>query len=97
MKRAPKPLRIDAILASLLKNKRWQQGILGARIKLLWPEMVSPEIAAHTRPGGLFRGRLLVYCEHDVWRTELTYLRPELLARINEVLEGDYVKEIWLK
>ena len=59
--------------------------------------MVSPEIAAHAQPVRLYRNRLEVRCDHDVWRTELTYLRPELIQRINEVLGEPLVEEIWLR
>jgi predicted nucleic acid-binding Zn ribbon protein len=38
-----------------------------------------------------------VECDHDVWRTELSFLKPEILKRIAEVQGEGVVKEIFLK
>lgn len=97
MKRYRSPNRIDAILEQLLRQKKWRAGLQSARIRLLWADTVGPEIAAHAHPQQLLRGRLLVECDHDVWRAELTFLRPELIRHINEAMGEELVKEIWLK
>ena len=89
--------RIDDVLASLLKQKRWRTGLLFAKIRQEWLQIVGPEIAAHATPANFSRGRLDIACDHDVWRAELQFLKPELLARLAEVLGEGVVKEIWLK
>jgi predicted nucleic acid-binding Zn ribbon protein len=90
-------LRIDDVLSSLLGQRKWQSGLTFALIQREWAEIVGPEIAAHAKPAHLARGRLDVVCDHDVWRTELQFLKPELLARLNEALGNERIKEIWLK
>jgi predicted nucleic acid-binding Zn ribbon protein len=89
--------RIDEILASLLKQKKWRNGLFYAHIAREWPLIVGREIASHAQPTHFTRGRLDVACDHDVWRAELQYLKPELLARLSEALGEGVVKEIWLK
>ncbi len=89
--------RIDDILASLLRQKKWRSGLIFARISTDWPQIVSPEVAAHARPAHFSKGRLEISCDHDVWRAELQFLKPELLARLAEELGEGVVKEIWLK
>ena len=89
--------RIDDVLASLLKQKRWRSGLLFARLEQEWPQIVGKEIASHAVPASFFRHRLEITCDHDVWRAELQFLKPELLARLAEALGEGVVKEIWLK
>ncbi len=97
VKRSGRSIHIGVVLDRLFRDKRHRTGLLTARLKLRWAEIVGPEIAARAQPVRLFRGRLLIHCDHDVWRTELAYLKPELLKRIAEV-EGDgVVKEIFLR
>jgi predicted nucleic acid-binding Zn ribbon protein len=95
--RRGKAVSIGDLLDRLLGQKSWQRGVQAARIRILWNEIVGPEIAARAQPQKLERGRLIVHCDHDVWRTELMYLKPELLKRIAEVMGDGVVKEIFLK
>ena len=89
--------RIDDVLASLLKQKRWRSGLLFARIHREWPQIVGKEIASHAVPAHFSRGRLEIACDHDVWRAELQFLKPELLTRLTEAFGEGVVKDIWLK
>lgn len=89
--------RIDDVLASLLKQKRWRNGLLLARMHQDWPQIVGRKIASHAQPAHFSRGRLEIACDHDVWRAELQFLKPELLARLTEAFGEGVVKEIWLK
>jgi predicted nucleic acid-binding Zn ribbon protein len=95
--RLKRTLSIREILDRLISQKRWRTGLLAASVRLRWEEIVGPEIAGRAQPLGLTRGRLLVHCDHDVWRTELQYLKPELLKRIAEVVGDGVVKDIFLK
>lgn len=90
-------VKLGDLLERLLKQPKFRQGIRGAQVKLRWAEIVGPEIAARARPVKLDKGRLTVHCDHDVWRTELAYLKPEILKRIAEVEGRGVVKEIFLK
>ena len=85
------------VIADLLKQKKWQSGLREAEVQLKWAEVVGPEIASHTTPLSLRKGRLEIHCDHDVWRTELQYLKPEILKRIAEIEGEGVVKEIFLK
>jgi len=95
--RTGKPKRIDTLIERLLSQKKWRQGIKAARLRLSWVEVVGGQIAAHTTPERLHKGKLYVACDHDVWRTELTYLKPELLKRIGEAVGHGVVREIFLR
>ena len=89
--------KIDRILESLIGQRKWRRGLTEADIFVHWAELVGPKIAEHTEPVKLMRNRLEVLCDHDVWRTELQFLKPELLKKIAEELGEGVVKEIYLK
>ena len=89
--------KISRILDSLLHQKKWQKGLTEAEIAVRWEEIVGPRIAAHTTPKTLLRGRLEVACDHDVWRAELQFQKPEMIIRIRDITNSDAVKEIFLK
>lgn len=68
-----------------------------ARLRLLWAELVGPLIAEHTQPHKLYGSQLEVHCDHEVWRTRLQYLEPELLKRIAEGMGEGVVTNIRLR
>lgn len=63
----------------------------------LWPEIVGPRIARRAKLVRLRRGRLVIECSDAVWRTELQFLKPELLEKIRRIVGEGVVKEIFLK
>ena len=89
--------KIDRIVESVLGRRTWASGLCEADIIRHWPEIVGPKIAEHTEPIRLTKSRLEVRCDHDVWRTELQYLKPELLQKIATEIGDGVVKEIFLR
>lgn len=59
-----------------------------------WEEIVGPAIAAHARPTGLRRGRLVVTVDATAWAAQLRYMGDELRDRCCEVLGPDAVQHI---
>ena len=50
-----------------------------------WHAVARGHLAAVTTPGRLRGGTLTVECESSVWATELSYMAPDLLARLRSV------------
>ncbi|MCL4305651.1 DUF721 domain-containing protein [bacterium] len=91
-----KTIPINKILDSLLRDKKYQKGLRLAQIEEHWVEIVGEQIAKYAHVQGLERGRLMVLCDHDVWRATLHHTKPELLGRIEQVVGKGVVKEIFL-
>lgn len=87
---------ITKILGSLLRDKKYAKGLKLARIEEHWVEIVGEQIAKYAHVQGLEKGRLMILCDHDVWRATLHHTKPELLARIEQVAGKGFVKEIFL-
>ncbi|MCW5897966.1 MAG: DUF721 domain-containing protein [Flavobacteriales bacterium] len=66
-------------------------------IATAWDQLVGAMVARHTVSLRLKQGRLRVRVDSAPLRQELTYLRTDLLARLNEHAGRDVVKEIVLE
>ena len=51
-----------------------------------WAELVGAEVASHTTPETFTEGRLVVRTDSTAWKTQLTLLAPQLVARLNQDL-----------
>lgn len=91
-----KHIPISKVLDGLLRDKKYQKGLRLALIEERWVEIVGEQIAKYAHVQGLERGRLMIQCDHDVWRATLHHTKPELLGRIAEVVGKGVVKEIFL-
>jgi hypothetical protein len=79
--------RLGALLASVLRSVQQEHGPLFA-IQRAWPQVVGRQLAAHTRPASLRKGRLLVYAERPGDSFTLKYERPRLIEALRQVSEG---------
>jgi predicted nucleic acid-binding Zn ribbon protein len=88
----PQPL--TAALGGLLSARGWrQQAAIGA-VFGGWPEIVGPQLAAHTRPESFDDGQLVVIADSDAWATQVRLLAPQVLRRLAEELGAGTVRHI---
>lgn len=66
------------------------------RIFLCWNEVVGERIAARTEPFTFSRGVLTLRTHNPAWQNELTYLKAELIEKLNAALGAKVVREIKL-
>ena len=59
-----------------------------------WEEVVGDAVARHAKVERVEHGRVFVSVQSAVWRTEVMLRRAEILARLNERLGADILKEI---
>ena len=64
-----------------------------------WPAIVGPAVAAHTRPGSVKYGRMVVFVDSAVWLSELTRGggREQMLANVRKKLGYETVKSLVLQ
>lgn len=79
------------------RSRRIEKRLREADLFRRWPEIVGSRIARRAKPVRLRRGRLVIECSDAVWRTELQFLKPELLEKISHTIGEGVVKEIFLK
>ncbi|HVB86076.1 MAG TPA: DUF721 domain-containing protein [Candidatus Dormibacteraeota bacterium] len=64
----------------------WLEGV--------WPSVVGPQIAAHTRPLRCLRGGLELSADSPVWQSQISRMEQDLRARINAAWGGTLVREV---
>jgi len=62
-----------------------------------WTDIVGEKLAANTCPMYIVKGKLYIGAEGSSWFQEASYMRPEIIKRINEKFGKEAVKEIKFK
>ena len=93
MKRS-QPISVGDAIASTLKNLGFTQRLKRFEVLNLWPTIVGDRIAQVTRAERFEGGKLFVKVDHAPWRNELTFLKKELIAKINSTMNEEVVQEI---
>ena len=62
-----------------------------------WDDIVGASVAAHATPKSLVRGALVVAVDQPGWATQLRYLAPDIVARINEIAGQGTVERLEVK
>jgi predicted nucleic acid-binding Zn ribbon protein len=63
-----------------------------AEVQRVWPQAVGELVAAQAELTGERDGVLVVTCASAVWAQELDLMAPDLVARINGLLDGGTVR-----
>jgi len=87
--------RLDALIPTVLKRVEAQHSALRA-IQQRWGKLVGRELAAHTKPISLRRGRLVVRADQPGDGFVLSYQRAQLLKRLGAAAPGR-VEEIIIR
>lgn len=83
----------DAILSffkSVGMRDRFEENLAIA----LWDSTVGKQIALHTEPVRVTQGVMMIKVDEDVWRTELSYRKHELIQEINQKIGKKTINEI---
>jgi len=62
-----------------------------------WEELMGPAVAAHARPVSLSAGTLVIGVEQPAWATQLRFLVPEVLARLEATAGPGLVERIEIR
>jgi predicted nucleic acid-binding Zn ribbon protein len=88
----PQPLA--AAIDGLLDEQGWRTDAAVGSVFGRWDQIVGPEVAAHTRPGGFTDGELLVIADSTAWATQVRLLAATLVRRLNTELGHSTVRRV---
>ena len=88
---------LGTILSGLAKRLGLEPRLLELRLQHQWREMIGEPIASHTWPDQIRFKKLYLVVRNSVWFQQLTFLKPTLLAKINEEAGTELVTEIVLR
>ena len=83
---------LEAVVADLgLSGK-----LLEYRAREAWEGAAGPLLARQSRPVRVRRGRMHVSVPSAVWRNQLSFMKQEIVARINEMLGEQVIEDLVL-
>lgn len=89
-----KAARISDLLEEVLSAQGLRSVTWMVRLSSAWPEIVGPLLAGKTSPVKLRNRVLTVLVHNHAWAQELQLRKPDLLERINGILEGGMALDI---
>lgn len=87
-RRGARHIRSADLLTALLDRHGIARELREHRILARWRDIVGPSLADRTWPDGLDRGVLWVRVKNSSWLHQLSFLRDDLVVRLNREL-GD--------
>jgi predicted nucleic acid-binding Zn ribbon protein len=91
------PAPLGAAIDGLISDTGWEVAVATGSVFGRWPEIVGPELAAHTAPDGLADGVLVVSADSTAWATQLRLLAAELIRRLNAELGDGAVRRVQVR
>lgn len=85
---------LGQLISALVDQRLDQAASRNAALWRHWSRLVGPEMAQHSEPVGIREGVLTIRVEAPVWVTQLSFLKPELLATLNSRLAGAPLSDI---
>ncbi|MDI3299662.1 MAG: DUF721 domain-containing protein [Bacillota bacterium] len=77
------PAELRTVLAELLRRLGMTGRLQAYRALDLWPEVVGPGLARHSRAAGVEGGVLRVLAENGSWATELAFHKSSILRELH--------------
>lgn len=88
---------LGSILGGMARRLGLDAKLAEFRLRRRWAEIVGPQVAAHTRPDQIRFKKLYLLVRDSLWLHQLTFLKLDLLARINAEAGGEAVADIVLR
>lgn len=83
--RGSEPRRVGDALEPLARRLGAPSASSLAKVFRRWDDIVGGPIATHSRPVSLVDGVLTVAVDEPAWATELRFVAPTLLERVNRL------------
>ncbi len=88
----------SSVVARVMSGLRVSGRLEEEHVRDVWAECVGEDVAAHTRPGRLRRGRLFVTVDSGVWAHRLVAAEAAGMRRaVNAALGKDVVQRMYFR
>ncbi|MEU0564197.1 DciA family protein [Nonomuraea sp. NPDC005983] len=88
------PQLFGRAILDLLADRGWEQSAAVGGVFGRWPDIVGPDLAAHTKPESFDDGEVLVVADSTAWATQVRLLARTLVRRLNEELGDGTVTKV---
>ena len=87
---------LGGLLGAVLADLGLDHKLIEYRARQVWDEAVGPALAGQGRPLRVHNGRMEVAVPSAVWRNQLSFMKQDIITRINELAGGEVIKELIL-
>ncbi len=91
------PFKISAVMSNSYAHLGIEAKLREHHVKKAWTDAVGSAIAGKTAPSKLIGTTLYCIVSSAPWMAELTYQKPAIIAKLNELLGVEAVSEIVFK
>jgi len=84
----------SAILAGLSKRLGLQSHLFELRLQQQWREIIGEPVGSHTWPAQVRFKKLYLIVRNSVWLQQLVFLKPTLLAKLNDRAGSEMLTDI---
>lgn len=93
----PRPQPMADLLDSVFSGTPTASRLREGKIWLVWDTAVGRQIAGKARPQSFRDGILTVAVANAPWMQQLTFLKRDLIQKVNDLLGENLVRDIYLK
>ncbi|OQX89209.1 MAG: hypothetical protein B6D65_04355 [candidate division Zixibacteria bacterium 4484_93] len=93
-RRRGRPEAIGDILGRILERHGLKKRVEESGAVLIWDDVVGEQVSKHTTPVKIERGVLFIHCESASWRQEISFLKSDLIKKLNKHLGKKLIKDI---
>jgi len=94
IERRERMMSLGQVLHSLLRNWGVDEKVRERQAVALWSKTVGSKIAENTEAVGVEDGRIFVRARSSTWKTELVFVKPEIIDRLNHAVGKKVIRDI---
>ena len=95
--RMRRPAAVSDLLSAILRGTPAEKRLKEGEIWLVWEDAVGSRIASHARPAGFRDGTLTVTVDSAPWMQQLSFLKRDIVGKVNAKLRSELVKDLYFK
>ncbi len=88
---------IASVLSGVARRHGMESRLLEHKLLRNWPAIAGEPIASHTRPDQIKFRKLYLVVENSVWVQHLTFLKPELIAKVNAAAGSAMITDLVMR
>ena len=92
-----RPAAVADLLTAMLRGTPAEKRLKEGGIWLVWESAVGSRIASHARPAAFRNGTLTLTVDSAPWMQQLSFMKRELIAKVNEHLGEEMVQDLYMK
>ncbi len=97
-RKIPSPFTpLSAVVEHFIRNRGLEGKQREYNLHNQWDAIVGEPISSHTRPDTIRFGTLHVLVDNSAWLQQLTFLKPELMRKVESYLGEGVIKNIVLR